>query len=377
MGRKTNFIFNALTLLITVALVFVSAFITSRHYYVENIFDTVPYYIIGAVVGGIINAFLHELGHVIAGKKNGFKFISMTVWFFKWEKLGKRTGFKFVMLSESAGATEMLPNGNENLAKRFKSMSFGGIFASLILTVISIPPLFLGKYLGMEIFCVLSMFLPLSAYYLFGTALPVSSYGVRNDGAVIRGISKNDDVSKVTINLLAIHGELYAGKTPAEIDENLYFDLPQLPEDDINFTLLLNARYNYYLDKEDYENAQKASDRLMGIIDDIPKSVRPVIQADALYNACTFDFNEETADDLMYELEKYLNKDNGATNVRIKMAYLAFIRHETEVIDIFYKKGKKEAKNHRIKGLGRFEDKLLDDVYGKTPRLLEEEKTAE
>ncbi|MBE7087291.1 MAG: hypothetical protein E7369_03220 [Clostridiales bacterium] len=362
MSRRTNVINNILTMAITVALIFLSAYLCNKFYYVDKIFSILHWFIIGALLFGLINAFVHEFGHIIAGKKNSFKFISMTVWFFKWSKKRKKIVFDFVFFGEEAGSTEMLPVGTENLAKRFKSMTMGGIIASLIMTLISIPPLFLSAYLPEWLYCILAMCLPLSAYYFVGSVLPMTSEGARNDGAVVLGLNKNDDISKVTVNLLAIHAELFAGKTPSEIDKSLYFDLPQLAEDELNFILLYNARYNYYLDAGDYENAKKISDRLMGIIDDIPKSIQPVIKTDALYNSCTFDFSETRADELMSEVEKYLNSDNGLTAVRVKLAYLLYIRREKDCLDMFYDKGVKDAKKHPIKGLGLFEKKLLDKM---------------
>jgi hypothetical protein len=68
---------------------------------------------------------------------------------------------------------------------------------------------------------------------------------------------------KVALSVLKIQAEMYQGKTPMEVKKELYFDLPQLPEDDPNFVLLLNARYNYYLDLGDYENAKKVTARLL------------------------------------------------------------------------------------------------------------------
>lgn len=365
MSRRTNIINNAVTLIITVGLIFLSAYIANGNFNASDIFAVLPYFVIGAVLAGLINAFAHEFGHLFAGKKNRFKFISMTVWFFRFSRPKKRLNFDFVMIGEEAGSTEMLPVGLDDLAKRFAKMTMGGIIASFIMTVISIAPLFFVDYIGLEIFCILSMFLPVSAYYFFGSALPTSSEGVLNDGATYRGIKKQDDRTKVMLSLLGIHAQLYDGKTPSEIDEKYYFDLPQLAEDDLYFTLLYNARYNYYLDKGDLENAKKTCDRLISVLDYMPKSVRPIIQTDALYNACTFDFDEGRADDLMYELEKFLNKTNDLTAVRVKLAYLAFIRREKEPLETFYNKGVKDAKKHPVKGLGAYEKKLLDDIKAK------------
>ena len=190
----------------------------------------------------------------------------------------------------------------------------------------------------------------------------MTSDGVNNDGAVIYKIKKMDDSSKVAMNLLKIQAEMYQGKTPAEIDESLYFDLPQLREDDLNYFFLLNARYNYYLDKEDFEKVKEATDRLMALEEYVSKDMMDVVKADALYNACTFDFDETRADDLTYELEKYLNFYNNATNIRIKLAYILFVKGEREVFEPFYKQAVKETNRCQIKGVALFEKKLLDKI---------------
>ena len=89
------------------------------------------------------------------------------------------------------------------------------------------------------------------------------------------------------------------------------------------------------------------------------------VKADALYNACTFDFDESKADDLTYEIEKYLNSNNNLTNVRIKLAYILFVKGEREFFDDFYKKGIKEASRCQIKGLANYETKLLNEIKEK------------
>ena len=204
------------------------------------------------------------------------------------------------------------------------------------------------------------MFWPTGAYYFFGNALPVTDQGIKNDGAMILGLKKNDFASQVIISLLKIQSELYYGKSPSEINEKFYFDLPQLPEDDLNFTLLLKARYSFYLDKGDYENANKVISRLLTLEDYIPKPMFNVIKADALYNCCVYEKKQDKADDLMYELEKFLNNANTATNIRVKLAYMLYILNEKESVELFYKKGVKEAKKSSFSGLYKFELKQFE-----------------
>lgn len=360
MSRRTNIISYILSMAITLGTLFaVVAVCNSR--YSEQLFEVMLKFLIGAISAGLVNTFAHELGHLIAGKKNGFAFSEMSVWFFRWTKVKNKIRFNLAMIGEEAGYTDMIPTHADNLAVRLKKMTLGGIIASAVLTVLGLIPFFIPT-LSSWVFCILSMFLPIGAYFFFSAALPSSSGGVRNDGAVVYGIKKNDDSTKVALNLLAIQAELYAGKTPAEIDEKLYFELPQLPEDDVNFARLLDARYLYYLDKEDYENAKKTTSRLLSIIDYMPKAYRFAVKTDALYNACTFDFDEDIADDLMYELEKYLNNVNTATNVRAKLAYLLYVKKETECSEMFFKKGFREAGRCPLKGLGSFECKLFEKM---------------
>lgn len=362
MKRSTNLINNIILFAITIGLVFVSVVVSNANYNNSDIFLLIVYYICGAIIFGFINTVVHELGHVVAGKKNGFYITAVTIWFFRWVKKGGHFRFDLCRLGEEAGYTESIPTSPENMAKRYKSMSLGGIYASLITTILSIGFIFTAGHVPIALYSILSMALPISAYFLFGTALPMQNGGFKNDGGVVWDINKNTDSSKVACAILSFQGELYQGKTPSEVEEKLLFDLPQLPEDDINFALLLNAKYSYYLDKGDIENAKKVSDRLFTLIEDLPYAIAVQVKYDLLFNACTIDFNEDRADDLMYELDKLLNAENTATNLRIKLAYLLYVKKEKEYALDFYNKGVKMAGKNPILGLQKYEVKLFDGI---------------
>ena len=361
MSRKTNVINNILSMGLTLAAVFFVAQICNSRYTNVRFLGVIGLLLLGAILAGFVCTLSHEAGHLLAGKKNGFKFVSLSVWFFRWKKVGKKTVFEFVLPGESAGFTEMTPDGTDNLDKRLKKMTAGALWLSFFTMPVGVIPLVIPS-LPLWAFAFLSMFLPLGAATFFGNALPMSSGGARNDGAVLCGLKRMDDDSKVSLAVLSVQAGLYAGKTPAEIDERYYFDVPQLPEDSLNFLLLLKARYDYYLDKGDYENAKKTTERLLSLEEYFPKSIMNVVKADALYNACTFDFDEERADDLTYETEKYLNSENTLANVRIKAAYLLYVKKEYDLIDVFYKKGLRDVKRSVLSGYGKFEKKLLTKI---------------
>ena len=361
MKRKINIINYLITIIITF-LVFFFTLLKCSEQYGGQIFDWVLRFVVGAIVSGFICALVHEIGHYIAGRKNGFIFSSMAVWFFRLRKDGKKIKFDFIMLGEQAGYTEMIPSSEQDLDVKLKKMTIGGLIASFIIMMLGIPALYLTDYLSVWAFAIWSMFLTMGAYYFFGTALPASDEHTLNDGAVLYNLKKKTDTSKVMVNLLKIQANLYQGKTPSEIDEKLYFDVPQLREDDVNFALLLNARYQYYLDKKDYEDAQKCSDRLLTLEEYLPKAYFTIFNIDALYNACTFSRDEYKADDIMYEVDKYINAVNDNQTLRAKLAYLLNVRQEREGADMFFNKAYKEADKCQLKGLGLMERKLLDGL---------------
>ncbi|MBQ9485961.1 MAG: hypothetical protein IJU83_03890, partial [Clostridia bacterium] len=307
MSRKINFINNVLVMAFTIGGL-IAIVLTANSFYTASLGVIFLYFAAGALIAGFLCTLFHELGHLIAGKSNGFAFLSMTVWFFKWSRERNKTVFDFVMMGDEAGYTEMVAKSIGNLDVRLKKMTLGGLIATVVPMVIGVIPFFLVGKIPFFVFVIWSMFLPVGAYVFFGNALPMSSGGAGNDGRVLYGLKKMDDDTKVILSMLCVQSELFNGKTPAEIDEKYFFDVPQLAEDDLNFIMLLSARYDYYLDKKDYENAKRITDRLLSLLDYVPKHYANVIKTNALYNSCTFDRNEEVADDLTFELEKYLNK---------------------------------------------------------------------
>ncbi|MBR1984056.1 MAG: hypothetical protein IKA12_05170 [Clostridia bacterium] len=363
MNKRKSLINDIIVLGVTVLSVLAITLIANNTFYADSLFQVVLYFIVGAVAFGLLNTIFHELGHYHAGKKNGFEFVSMRIWFLEFIKEHGKLAVKFYLLFDEAGSTEMLPKYEEDIEKRLIKMSYGGIYSSIIFLIIGIASIFVSKYLGLFWFCFVSASIPVSIYFLLGTLLPVVSEGVRNDGALIKGLKDKDDYSKVLISLMFIQAQIYSGKTPSEIDEKYYFDLPQLPETENIFINLLNARYSYYLDKADYENAKKVSDRLQGLLDSMPKYYKNAVSADLLYNACTFDYDEDTADNLVEDLDKYLNNVNTLTNLRIKLAYAVKILKDDALIERLKEKLDREIEYCAIKGITAYEQKLVNRLF--------------
>lgn len=368
MDRKKVIINNVILIAIIAVLVFFVAFVNDSFHGTSNMMLTVLFYLIGALLWGIVNALVHELGHVVAGKRNGFYITAVTVWFMKWVRRAKKFRFYFCSIKEQAGYTESVPTSTENLEKRVKKMAFGGIVASGIFMILSFVPLFFCGKMAYWIYSILAIALPISGYYFFGNVIPFVSDGVRNDGSLIDGVNKNENDVAVMLSLLKINAELYLGKTYSEIDQKFYFDIPQLPEDSPYFTANLICRYNYYLDNEDFDNAKKVTERLIGIAEELPKECEILCKINALYDACTFNFDDEKADDYMYEVEKVLNADFSPTSLRVRLAYVLYVQKDLSIVNDFFKKGLKECKRYMIAGVGNFEKKLFERMRKDLPK---------
>lgn len=364
MSSKKNFIYSIVSFVATIGFVFLVILLSGKKYVDNEIGHTILWFVIGAIFVGIFSTFFHELGHLILGKKNGFKLISFYFWFFKWSLKGDKYKFNFAFLGEEFGATEMISTTTENMEKRFYNLTLGGPLFSFFLFIIGIPCVFL-TFLPFELYAILSMILPINTYIFLGNALPSSMDGVRNDGGVLYGLKKNDDVSKNTISLLKIHTELFLGKSPKEITKEFLFEVPQLPEDDLNFLMILQARYNYYLDLNDYEKAREVLERLESLEEYMPKDFYSIIKAESVYAYSTYMTNLDKADMCVYEIEKFLNNNNSPLSIRAKLAYILATDGVSEKVEVFYKKGLKECSRLQILGLQKFESRLLEKLKEK------------
>lgn len=360
MKNKYNIINNCIVFVCVITL-FVLVASVGRSYS-DNIWRLIGFLVLGTLIALFFSTLFHELGHVLLGKLNGFVFSSLGVLFFKLYKDGKKIKFSFSSLKSEAGYSEMIPKTENNIEKRYKRMIAGGIIFSIVPIVIGIASLLLKAYLSDVVFCIFAMFLPIGVYSFLDNALPMVNDGLKNDGAMLLSCAKKNDSFKVIINSLKIQALLYEGKTYSEIDESYYFDLPQLPEDDYNFFVILYLRYFFYLDKGDFKNAKKTIERLISLEEYFSKDLFVPVKLCALYGFCTYDLNAEQADELVYELENYLNNVNDAMNVIVKIAYLLNVCKERESIDKFYNKALREIKKSQVIGVAKFEKKLLSNL---------------
>ena len=316
------------------------------------------------VLGGVFSSFVcktfHELGHILFGLCCGFRFNSVRIGFMNIARRDGKLRVSFSALPESiAGATEMLPKHANNLYSGFLATVSGGLVFSFLILVACAVTLSLFRIVPFAAYILVCTGLPYAFHLFFYNVLPFNDDNLDTDGGMLRGLIKKEASYLTAVNILAIEGYLYQGQTPAQIDKELYFGLPQLPEDDVNFIILTSYRLMYYLDSGDVDSAIKASDRLEGLIEYIPKFYSNEIMTDVLFCTCSLKGDEEAARELYKQLKQYLFGEKTLQTYRTCAAYELYVNRDKMAALHALSDAQKCAEECDIEGLRKFERKLI------------------
>ncbi len=214
---------------------------------VPELYASIPIYIILVFIGAFLDELIHEGAHFMIGA-----FCSMGV------KAPKIRIFK-------SSSVEVYPKGAKCLKLRFLLTAGAGLFFDALIIALgliailvpSVPP-------------ILCIGLPYALYSFIVNVVPFEYRSGKTDGLVIWEAIKNDPSSRVMFRILKIQGLVSGGMLLREIDESLLLDVPQLPEDDLNFIILTQLRYEYYLAKGDDSTAYKYFLRYKDLIQYLP-----------------------------------------------------------------------------------------------------------
>ena len=109
----------------------------------------------------------------------------------------------------------------------------------------------------------------------------------------------------------------------------------------------------------------------------MPRYFKNQIAVDLLYNACTFNLDEDKADDYVEDYERFLNNVNSITNVRVKLAYVVNVLKDYTLANKLKEKAFREIEKCKIKGLALYEEKLVKALTDNLPENSLEEKALE
>ena len=309
--------------------------------------------IVGVLLGVALAPVLHELGHVLFAVKNGMTIVLVKCFCFRFQK---SEGEKRITLASpfAPDETQVVPRFGGNMKKRagrytLGGLIFGGIFCVILLVLALVLKEFKLSYLFLGM-------LPYAAYLFLLNAAPLCFPSGKTDARVYLGLKKGCGEEKAFLSAMEIQGELSEGKSFLEIEESLYFDFPQLPEDEPLFAVTLDLRYRLYLEKNELKNAADCLNRLASAQAYFSPLEEQKLAAELVYmHSLNGDY--ENAEACGKVCKEFL-KSNSIVAKRALAGYsLAF--GELELAEILIKEGYQTLENEEISGYAKAERILL------------------
>ena len=315
--------------------------------------------LIGMVYGFVFAPIFHEMGHLWFAQIGGMEYVYFKAFCLRFVRKDGKIKFSFAS-PFAADQTQVVPKRGGNMKKRAARYAVGGLLVEGIVFLVLLTAAILCTVVGGTLFVLWAM-TPYFAYLFLLNVLPFEYASGKTDALVCKAIEKGYPEAQTMLNAMQIQGELYEGKTFAEIEESYYFSAPQLAEDEPLFAVMLDLRYHYYIEKGELK---KAGDCLNRLIDaqtylPLPALIKVAAEQVYFYSLCK---DKPTADEASASCSQFL-RENTATSRRILATFAqAFGREEqaSALVEI----GKELAKTERIKGVGRFEEILLSRVKG-------------
>ena len=242
---------------------------------------------------------LHELGHLLFGLLVGMKPISFTVSLFRIA--GGR--IKFIGYSQTAGATEAVPNNGKHVRGKFITFALGGGVLNLLVGGVMLALFLILPYHAGLLFCgLLALFFLAEGIRAF---LPCELPAGKTDGARVIGALKRAPEEEVLLRVLTAQGILYRGNF-SELPQELLFEAPVVREDSPQYHALLELQYRYLLSAGENARAVRALNRLESLSEYFSEEQNRLLQCELAYCACALaeEPNAAKAQELLEEGEK-------------------------------------------------------------------------
>lgn len=313
--------------------------------------------IVALAVSLVLVPILHELGHIAFASGTNMEIVYAKFFCFR---LTRKKGKLRLGLASPFGAeeTQAIPKTGGNMKKRAKAYTLGGLIVSGVETVIILAGAIILSCFGKSNFFLWGI-VPYSSYLLVLNALPLEYGSGKTDALVYRGIQKGYDAEKTMLVAMEIQGRLYAGESFAQIEEELYYGVPQLAEDEPLFAVMLDLRYRYHLEREEFEKAASNLNRLASLQEYLPDSELEKVAAELVYMHALHG-DRERADACGKSCEAYLAGDTAQAK-RILAAY-SYAFGKTDAVAVLKELAESALSYERMEGVQKFERTLLSRI---------------
>ena len=313
--------------------------------------------LVGFVLAFLLAPVLHELGHIVLATAMQMQVVYAKFFCVKLIRENGKINFRLAS-PFAADETQAVPKKGGSMQKRAILYTLGGLIfegaftLAILATAIMLTLLFAPNFLlwGM---------LPYAAYLFLLNALPLEYASGKTDMLIYIGLKKGAPVEKTMLSAMEIQGELFEGKSFAEINDALYFDLPQLAEDEPLFAVILDLRYRYYLDKGEITKAGECLNRLVSAQEYLPETELQKLAAECVYMYSLLG-DYENAEESGKLAKPYLEGDS-VTAKRILLAFVTAFGDKDKA-KVLLSQAQAALGKEEIKGIEKFESVLLSRI---------------
>lgn len=310
----------------------------------------------GVALSFIFAPVVHELGHFIFGLAMGMGCVEMKIFCLSIH-LEKGKYRVFLASPFADDKTQMLPRYSGDMSRRASWYTLGGLFTSALwIALIALTATLLSNPKAAY---VLWGTLPYTGYLLLLNVVPFEYATGKTDMAVFVGITRGSAVETNMLAAMEIQGKLFEGNRFSEVDERLYFNQPQLCEEEPLYAVMLDLQYRYALDKGDLEKAAERLNRLALAQEYLSDTEVQKVAAELTYmHAVTGDL--EKAEENGKICQAYL-KEESVTALRVLAAYAA-AGGKTEEAQTLKEKALSLLDSEYVPGVKAFEENLLSRI---------------
>lgn len=253
------------------------------------------------VASYFISILIHEMGHVIAGKLNGFNVVLFVVGPFMLIKTPASWHITFSGLNglmQLGGFVYGYPLYSKNLAQRLTKLYLGGPVASILqlLFLLFLTLLLSNLTLAYPLYWLLRMSLFMGILFVILSCIPTDSMGLSNDAAQIRRLRNKTAGYKALLLHFILNAQLIVGNRPREIDKALFNALLEEAADPARQALAHLDLYARALDAGNIQGAAShLNDSLAAFLEDPATMNTPIAMLEACYFEAFFNQNQKSA----------------------------------------------------------------------------------
>ena len=327
----------------------------------ESIFRAVLYIFI-FYFGYIIQAIIHEAGHLIFGLISGYEFISFRVGSITIIKDEGKFKLKKFKIKGTGGQCLMMPKTNNYEELNYVLYNLGGILMNAIISIISLIVLMsvdTNKYIKVILFTLIFM----GVLCVISNGIPMKFAGISNDGYNTITISRDKFIKYCFYTQLKVNGLLSKGMRVKDMPVEWFYvkDGADLNNHMVTYMKIMEA--NYYQDKLNFDLAKECYENILDKAPDIIKLYENEIKCELLFYEILNGNTEKVEELYTKELRNYIKLTNCyISRKRLMYVYNLLVLKDKKKADKVLGEFEKVKKSYPIKGEIESEKEIMNFI---------------